>query len=461
MVTKTGTNVGETLSGTGGDDSLFGLGGNDQLFGLGGNDTLEGGTGNDLLNGGLGLDTMKGGASNDTYVVSQTTDKVIELANEGIDLVQSSASFTLGANVENLTLIGAAAINGTGNGHNNHIIGNGAVNQLFGGTGSDILEGGAGNDKLDGEVGQDTMKGGTGNDTFAVSQSNDVVVELAGQGTDLVNAAATFTLSANVENLTLTGAAAINGTGNVLNNTIAGNSGNNVLNGLDGVDLLFAGAGNDTLFGGAGSGNQLRPGTGNDTVNGTGGFSIVSYADLAAAVTVDLVAGTTSGAAGTDTLIGIRGIIGSSAGDDIGGLGLRAGGDTLIIKGGGGNDRLYFGSGASDILQGDAGIDNLHGNNSSVDGFRIQYNQGYDNFFDFDSAQGDYIEFDPVAFNVGGAGFFRLNAASNLAGDANDRLIYNNSTDELFADLDGTGNAFGSVKIAYIPMAVLAESDFI
>jgi hypothetical protein len=179
-------------------------------------------------------------------------------------------------------------------------------------------------------------------------------------------------------------------------------------------------------------------------------------------VRVDLVTGTTSGAAGTDTLVGIRGIIGSSASDDIGGLGLRAGSDTLVIKGGGGNDRLYFGSGSSDILQGDAGIDNLHGYVGSVDGFRIQYNQGSDNFFDFDSGQGDYIEFDPAAFNVGGAGFFQLNDInSNLAGDSDDRLIYNNFTDRLYADLDGTGGAFNPILIAYIPGAVLAESDFL
>ena len=61
-----------------------------------------------------------------------------------------------------------------------------------------------------------------------------------------------------IENLTLTGTAAINGTGNALDNVITGNDGNNVLTGLAGADTLFGAAGNDKLIGGAGG----------DTLNG-------------------------------------------------------------------------------------------------------------------------------------------------------------------------------------------------
>ena len=103
----------QVLTGTAGNDVLTGGAGNDQLFGLAGNDTLQGGLGNDLLNGGTGTDTMLGGTGNDTYLVDVAGDVVTELANEGTDTVQSSLTYTLGANVENLTLTGTANLNGT------------------------------------------------------------------------------------------------------------------------------------------------------------------------------------------------------------------------------------------------------------------------------------------------------------------------------------------------------------
>ena len=118
--------------------------------------------------------------------------------------MQTALTYTLGANVENLTLTGAAAINGTGNGLNN------------------VLTGNTGNNVLDGGVGADTLVGGAGNDTYVVDIASDVVTEAASAGTDLVQSAVTLTLAANVENLTLTGATAINGTGNTLANSIDG-----------------------------------------------------------------------------------------------------------------------------------------------------------------------------------------------------------------------------------------------
>ena len=88
---------------------------------------------------------LTGGAGDDTYVVG-TGDTVVEAANAGIDLVQSSVSWTLGANIENLTLIGTEAIDGTGNSLNNILTGNSAANVLTGGAGNDTLDGGAGAD---------------------------------------------------------------------------------------------------------------------------------------------------------------------------------------------------------------------------------------------------------------------------------------------------------------------------
>lgn len=133
-----------------------------------------------------------------------TGDVVIENANEGNDTVQSSITWTLGDNVENLYLSGATAINGTGNGLDNVLTGNSAANILT---------------------------GGAGNDTYVVSNTDDVVVENASEGNDTVQSTATYTLSANVENLTLTGTAAIDGTGNSLDNILIGNNAANTLNG--------------------------------------------------------------------------------------------------------------------------------------------------------------------------------------------------------------------------------------
>ena len=105
-----------------------------------------------------------------------------------------------------------------------------------------------GNDTLNGNAGNDTMTGGAGNDTYVVDASGDTVVEAAGQGTDTVNSSVNEVLSANLENLELTGAANINGVGNTLANTLTGNAGNNILDGRAGNDTMKGGAGNDTYI---------------------------------------------------------------------------------------------------------------------------------------------------------------------------------------------------------------------
>ncbi|MFD1120872.1 calcium-binding protein, partial [Methylophilus flavus] len=122
---------------------------------------------------------------------------------------------------------------------------------ILGGNQADNLYSGAGNDIIDGGLGADLMRGGKGNDTYIVDNIGDVVTELENEGIDLVKANATHTLSANVENLTLTdgsvngGSATINGTGNTLANTITGNAGDNILDGGAGIDKLIGGLGDD------------------------------------------------------------------------------------------------------------------------------------------------------------------------------------------------------------------------
>ncbi|WP_137906787.1 calcium-binding protein, partial [Dolichospermum planctonicum] len=153
------------------------------------------------------------------------------------DTIQSSVTYTIAAlaNVENLTLTGTAAINGTGNAANNVITGNGA------------------NNSLDGGAGTDTLIGGTGDDIYIVDSTTDTITESANEGTDTIQASVTYTIvAANVENLTLTGTTAINGTGNAANNVITGNSANNTLDGGAGNDILTGGLGKDTLTGGLG-----------------------------------------------------------------------------------------------------------------------------------------------------------------------------------------------------------------
>ena len=208
------------------------------------NNVLLGLDGNDVLNGAAGADALIGGAGNDSYVVDHSADQVIELAGEGLDTVQTTISYGLAAEVENLTLTGTAAINGSGNALVNRLTGNAAANTLTGQEGNDIL---------DGKAGADLLIGGVGNDTYYVDQSDDAVLELADEGLDLVNSTASFTLSAEIENLTLTGAAAINGGGNAGANKLTGNTADNLLEGFGGADVLDGKLGADTLAGGIGN----------------------------------------------------------------------------------------------------------------------------------------------------------------------------------------------------------------
>ena len=122
--TLNGTSAANTLTGTGEEDVLNGLGGNDTLNGLGGNDTLDGGAGNDTMNGGLG---------NDIYIVDLTGDVVNENLNEGIERGADLAfSYTLGANVENVTATTSTALTASGNALDNVITGNSGNDVLFG-----------------------------------------------------------------------------------------------------------------------------------------------------------------------------------------------------------------------------------------------------------------------------------------------------------------------------------------
>jgi Ca2+-binding RTX toxin-like protein len=342
-----------TLTGTTGVDTLTGGSGNDILSGLAGNDMLVGNAGNDKLDGGSGNDTMLGGPGNDTYVVDSTSDVVTENANEGIDTVQSSVALTLAANVENLTLTGTTAINGTGNTLDNILTGNSAINTLTGGAGNDTLDGGAGADKL---------IGGTGDDAYIVDNTSDVITENANEGTDTVKSSVTLTLGNNMENLALTGTTAINGTGNTLDNILVGNSAANTLTGGAGNDTLDGGTGADKLIGGSGNDTYFidnssdtiteNASEGTDTVNSSITYTLGANLENLTLVGTAAINGT--GDALDNVLIGnsaINSLTGGTGNDTLDG---GAGSDTLT--GGTGNDtyKLGRGYGVDTIVENDA-----------------------------------------------------------------------------------------------------------
>ena len=337
---------------------------------------LNGTVGNDNLDGDKGADTMTGGAGNDSYAVDNVDDRVIELADEGIDSVVSSVSYTLPDNVENLTLTGGKnndderdgddhdhgdsddsedrsdgghglnSMRGTGNALANTIIGNAETNlldgrdgndiltggknkdTLYGGSGEDTLNGGSGDDLLDGGSGADTMTGGDGDDTFIIDDSADLVIEDKNNGKDSVVSIVSYTLTSNVENLTLAGTDAINA---------IGNTGNNVLTGNSGTNLLTAGAGNDTLDGSGGL-DFLEGMAGNDTL-----------ADAAGS-------GYFNGGTGDDKLTG-----GASADFFLGGKGddtivTGGGNDVMVFNRGDGYDKVTVGANSSDTISLGGGI---------------------------------------------------------------------------------------------------------
>ncbi len=328
---------------------------NNILYGLGGNDQLRGESGNDFLDGGAGADIMTGGADHDTYIVDNAGDVVTELAGEGIDRVESSINYALGANVEHLTLTGSAVV-GTGNELANTIRGNAEDNSLSGGAGGDTLDGNVGDDRLDGGTGVDVMSGGVGNDTYFVDDSRDVVTELADEGVDLVESSADYVIGANVEHLNLVGTA-VSGTGNSLNNIIRGNAQNNVLSGGGGSDRLYGGAGDDTyLVDGLDDLVFEDGGGGTDTVISSGNFYL--YADLENLTLT-----------GSGDLFGVGNELANTILGNSGSNLLIAGAGADVVRGGGGVDSL-FGQDGNDQLFGDAGIDYLVGGigNDTLDG---------------------------------------------------------------------------------------------
>nr|WP_319512889.1 DUF4214 domain-containing protein [uncultured Cohaesibacter sp.] len=478
-----GNAANNTFQGLNGNDQIFGNDGDDILFGDNGNDTLVGGNGNDELRGGNDADSMSGNAGNDTYFVDNIGDTVTELANEGIDRVISWISFSLtenGDNVEHLTLAGNKEIDGTGSTQDNIIRGNTADNILQGLNGDDTLFGGAGDDELYGGGGIDSMSGNAGNDIYFVDNTGDIVTEEAGEGIDLVKSWISFSLSDNVEDLTLLGTDAINGTGNGLANTIRGNAADNTLTGLDGhdtlygnngSDILYGNQGNDSIFGGNGN-DTLYGGWGGDSMSGNAGNDIYFVDNIGDTVTelagegVDIVnsfitfslsdkgtnienlslvgtssidgignelANTIKGNAANNTFQGLNGndqIFGND-GDDI----LFGGNDNDTLVGGNGNDELRGGNDA-DSMSGNAGNDTYFVDNIG-DTVTELANEGIDRVISWISfsltENGDNVEHLTLAGNNKIDG----------TGSTQDNIIRGNSADNILQGLNGDDTLFG------------------
>ncbi|MGO1077757.1 calcium-binding protein [Inquilinus sp. CA228] len=349
---------------------------NNVLTGNGGSNTLNGGGGNDFVDGGAGADTLRGGAGDDTYIVDDAGDAVDERwpGSAGNDTVQSSVHFSLAdssrvfGSVENLTLVGLAGLNGTGNG---------VANVLVGNDGSNLLDGAAGNDVLRGGAGADALYGGTGIDTASYyTGSAGVMIDLStGKGS---GGEAQGDILVDIENLS----------GSQGSDTLAGNASANTLQGWNGSDVLRGGAGADRLEGGVGT----------DTA---------SYFSGTTGVVVSLASGLGSaGEAQGDILTGIENLSGSQGSDSLYG---NAGAN--VLQGWNGNDAL-FGRAGKDTLTGGAGSDRFSftTRGDSVVGANA------DRITDFSHAQGDRIDLAGIdarttvagdqAFSFIGAGLF-------------------------------------------------------
>ena len=149
----------------------MGTDGNEKFDGLAGSDKIIGKKGNDIMNGGTGVDTLDGGNGSDTYYVDNKADKLIEFTGAGLDTVNSTISYILKSNFENLTLLGTHNLKGTGNFLGNILTGNAGKNILIGNQGNDILNGG-----LD----DDVLTGGSGKDNFQLTNfSKDTIKDFS------------------------------------------------------------------------------------------------------------------------------------------------------------------------------------------------------------------------------------------------------------------------------------------
>ncbi len=469
---------------------------------------IYGNDGTNILDGAGGADVLVGRSGDDFYYVDNATDLVLETAGQGNDRVFASVSYTLAAGqaVELLTTDfnpGTAAIN---------LSGNELANTIFGNDGANIL---------DGRAGADTLVGRLGDDWYFIDNVGDAIVESAGQGNDRVFAGVSYTLAAGVSVELLTtdfnaGTGAINLTGNELANTIFGNDGANILNGGGGADTLVGRLGDDVYFvDNAGDTIIETAGQGNDRVSASLSYALAAGVDVETLGT-DFSPGTAAinltgnelanriegnngsnildGRGGADTLVG-------SGGDDF--YHVDNGGDVVVEGASEGSDRIFaavsytlgagssvellttdfnagtgainltgnelantiYGNDGANVLDGKAGNDLLIGF-AGADSFAFTTALGANNvdtIIDFVSGS-DKLQLDDAIFTqLGAPGALNANAfaTGSAAGDADDRIIYNSATGQLFYDADGNGVGAAVLFATLNGHPALAASDIL
>ncbi|MGZ9063550.1 MAG: M10 family metallopeptidase C-terminal domain-containing protein, partial [Allosphingosinicella sp.] len=286
----------DTIDGAGGRDIISGYSGHDFLYGGDGNDYVSGGNGNDLIEGGVGADNLQGGVGNDI---------------------------------------------------------------IRGGADQDTIDGGAGDDWIDGGAGADAMFGDGGSDTYEVNDVGDEVAESGGHlGVDRVRTALSYALTDEVEELVLTGSAAVNGTGNAIANLILGNSAANILDGAGGDDILDGGGGIDTTIGGGGS-DVHRIGDPGDLAveQAAGGIDRVETALAAYTLTANVENLVGTGSAQSLTGNGLNNQVAGTAASDV----LRGEGGNDVLWGGLGGDSVNGGAGHDILIAGTVGAELLAG----------------------------------------------------------------------------------------------------
>ncbi len=408
------------IEGTAGADTLNATSTSTILRGLGGNDSLNGNDGNDVLDGGLGEDQMAGGAGNDRYIVDHANDQVVEGLNSGDDSVETALSYSLGANLENLTLTGVAANNLTGNGLANILNGNAAANVLNGGASAD------------------SMTGGAGDDTYFVDDAGDQAIEQDGGGIDHVHSSVSFSLGGHVENLTLTGTGNINGAGNDADNVITGNSGNNTLAAGGGLDQLSGGAGDDIYVIDAGDSIVEAPGGGTDTVVSSASFTLTADLENLTLSGTDNI--NANGNSGNNVLLGNLGanILDGGAGAD-------------DMRGGAGNDTYRVDSASDTVTE-------LSGEGSDMVESSISYTLGTN----VDSVRllgsGDLNATGNNVGNLlyGNSGNNELNAGLGgdyMEGGAGNDIYYIDDLDDAFLDSSGIDEIRSSITFSILNFA--------
>lgn len=321
-----------------------------------------------------------------------------------------------------------------GNDGNDELFGAGGNNKLFGGAGDDFLRaGGAGADYISGGIGKDQVDYSDSGTGVTVSLT-DPTLNTGNAAGDTYNSIES--VRGSTQNDTLHGSAGAN--------TLDGNLGADTLRGLAGSDRLAGRSGDDVLIGGLGA----------DELDGSDGNDTASYAEATAGVGASLINPSINlGEAKGDTYFGVENLTGSSFADQLfGDNGVNA------IAGGGGNDMIK-GYGGKDVVSGGAGQDIFIFNS------KLNATTNVDAITDYNVAD-DTIHLDNAVFTalttlgtLAASAFKNMDAA---AIDANDRIIYKQSTGNLYYDADGSGMAFAAIKFATITNnAILTNADFV